>query len=843
MSKFFYKKNKKYGTGGKVKYDNGGNVTGPDTPFKINPMAIDLAKNNPHGYEPGTRAFNRYQNYLDQPTATRNVSADLFNPNLDASFTQGIGGSNRGQFNYSPSLIRTGPDTNIGNEGSKGSYSIGPSFTHSGGFTKDFETGFNRSTLGLNYAYQQPLNRSGSLVGGFEGEMGSLLKGSDTKYGTNIGDITTQHPTRGDGGYGMVSAGLGYYPTTGVSRGISANIGYGSQYSPNAGFTYGIKGHAGPVYGTIDKTAAGFGIGFGAGFPITTRTRKRINDAYRQDFDKGGNVPELDKEILSKRAKMEKDAGYKAYQRQLKEQSKKLANGGIMGQDPSQIYGPEGESIETGGPGSMTFGQANAPDLVIPTMTNPYGIDGNIESGTNINVQSGNPMEDLDILAGRPEGADNILSKRELFDKTKVGQYIGKFQEGANLAGEVTQGVGAVRTGAGLIGQMFDAPDAGGQKNPLISAGRGVLSGAQAGANIGKYLGPKGAAVGTVVGAGLGAISGVVDSVQNRMAANRLEQEERLAFNQNAARSTNEALLSYLKRENQPVVSQPEEVPEDPTKTTAAFGAKIMPDAKSTTLTMGDINPHVSDESWKRYAEQLKMGENAGNKGYDKEKDLWYPFDVGIKGEKNIGWGINMSTFNKEDREKMSKGITTKELETLYSGRIAKHLDKSKDKITKMGGNWDNLPDNVKLALTDFSYNLGSLNKFPKFTQAIIDNDLATAMKEYKRYYKDADGKKHELTLRNKDIYNMLFKSPKSKTEIYKAGGMTKGEYDHKTNPLIVVDKNGNDTGMELTGGEGVYDAEAQNEIEKALKKKNYKRVGKIIEYEINDWKKRGTYS
>ena len=77
----------------------------------------------------------------------------------------------------------------------------------------------------------------------------------------------------------------------------------------------------------------------------------------------------------------------------------------------------------------------------------------------------------------------------------------------------------------------------------------------------------------------------------------------------------------------------------------------------------------------------------------------------------------------------------------------------------------------------------------------------------------------------------------------YASGGMTKGEYSHKTNPLTVVDKNGQDTGMELTGGEGVYDQNAQNKIEQALKNKDYAKVGKIVEYEINDWKRRGMYS
>ena len=49
---------------------------------------------------------------------------------------------------------------------------------------------------------------------------------------------------------------------------------------------------------------------------------------------------------------------------------------------------------------------------------------------------------------------------------------------------------------------------------------------------------------------------------------------------------------------------------------------------------------------------------------------------------------------------------------------------------------------------------------------------------------------------------------PKMKAfESFKAekGGTTKGEFSHDSNPLAVVDKNGEDTGMELTGNEDVF--------------------------------------
>jgi len=220
--------------------------------------------------------------------------------------------------------------------------------------------------------------------------------------------------------------------------------------------------------------------------------------------------------------------------------------------------------------------------------------------------------------------------------------------------------------------------------------------------------------------------------------------------------------------------------------TTEDPGAETLLLDESSNL-MGDINPHVSDENWTSYYNQLKISENAANKGYDKEKDLWFPFDVS-DAERNIGWGINMSTFSKEERERISKGITTVELEQMYSDRIANHLNKTQDYIDtwqgdwtrddKSGntgykgkeGNWNKLPDNLKLALTDFSYNLGGLEKFPKFVTAVMNNDLEGAKAEYKRYWKNK-GVKTELTKRNEEIYKMIFENAKGDGKIYRKGG------------------------------------------------------------------------
>jgi len=153
---------------------------------------------------------------------------------------------------------------------------------------------------------------------------------------------------------------------------------------------------------------------------------------------------------------------------------------------------------------------------------------------------------------------------------------------------------------------------------------------------------------------------------------------------------------------------------------------------------------------------------------------------------------------------------------------------------------WNKGTDKVKMAKALAAYNLGPTGmlrilKKSKNTKDIYNSldwveDLPKETREYVNKILIGGDEDFESE------YKRLYKT-------YKSGGMTQGEYNHTTNPLAVVDSNGNHTGMELTGGEGVYDSKAQNKIELALKKKDYKKVGKIIEYEINDWKKRGMYS
>lgn len=71
----------------------------------------------------------------------------------------------------------------------------------------------------------------------------------------------------------------------------------------------------------------------------------------------------------------------------------------------------------------------------------------------------------------------------------------------------------------------------------------------------------------------------------------------------------------------------------------------------------------------------------------------------------------------------------------------------------------------------------------------------------------------------------------------YNTGGMTQGAYSHKTNPLAVVDKNGQHTGMELTGGEGVFDKPAMEKIKRMVAGGQFKEAGVFVNNEMKTWK------
>tara|TARA_R110000764_G_scaffold38242_3_gene84600 strand:+ start:2001 stop:3017 length:1017 start_codon:yes stop_codon:yes gene_type:complete len=71
----------------------------------------------------------------------------------------------------------------------------------------------------------------------------------------------------------------------------------------------------------------------------------------------------------------------------------------------------------------------------------------------------------------------------------------------------------------------------------------------------------------------------------------------------------------------------------------------------------------------------------------------------------------------------------------------------------------------------------------------------------------------------------------------FQTGGMTQGQYSHSSNPLKVVNKSGQDTGMELTGGEGVFDKPFMGKLQGLLTGGKYQEAGKAVQNEMKTWK------
>jgi len=144
----------------------------------------------------------------------------------------------------------------------------------------------------------------------------------------------------------------------------------------------------------------------------------------------------------------------------------------------------------------------------------------------------------------------------------------------------------------------------------------------------------------------------------------------------------------------------------------------------------------------------VKNLENQQKIGYKNGK--WYPHKSYEGGLPTIAWGHKIK--NKEELNKMISGISDSEAERLLRDdlQIAR---KNVDTYVKKLGVKIPLSSIQTEMLTEFAFNLGGLEKFPKFANAVLNQDWKTAEKESKRYSK---GK--ELTRRNELFRKRYFK-------------------------------------------------------------------------------------
>ena len=119
-----------------------------------------------------------------------------------------------------------------------------------------------------------------------------------------------------------------------------------------------------------------------------------------------------------------------------------------------------------------------------------------------------------------------------------------------------------------------------------------------------------------------------------------------------------------------------------------------------------------------------------GHKLTDKERDSG----------KVYGYNIDKLTMEQ------ANDILQRDLEKAY-----------KDLAKEYGKEFIELDSKRQQMLLDFQFNLGSLEKFPKFTDAVFKNDTATMMKEYKRSFKDPNSGEMKSLGRNKDFNKFFF--------------------------------------------------------------------------------------
>jgi GH24 family phage-related lysozyme (muramidase) len=124
------------------------------------------------------------------------------------------------------------------------------------------------------------------------------------------------------------------------------------------------------------------------------------------------------------------------------------------------------------------------------------------------------------------------------------------------------------------------------------------------------------------------------------------------------------------------------------------------------------------------FADYLKYVENGNKVGYDKNKKLWFPHKSVEGGSDTIAYGHKI-----QSGEDFSAGITDAQAEDLFK----KDIQKAKSQINKELKGIKLTPKQEEMFI-DFVFNMGTLKKFPKFTEFALKNDLEGMKDQYKRY-------------------------------------------------------------------------------------------------------------
>lgn len=157
------------------------------------------------------------------------------------------------------------------------------------------------------------------------------------------------------------------------------------------------------------------------------------------------------------------------------------------------------------------------------------------------------------------------------------------------------------------------------------------------------------------------------------------------------------------------------------------------------------------------FLEYIKLAENASL--LKEGKDAVHRSPEG--GNDTVGYGHKLTDAEKKAGKVY--GIALKDINAQNAEKILMMDLMKRDKAlsARLGKKYDSLDQKRKEMLLDMEFNVGTVEKeFPEFTKAVFKNDMPSALKESKRFYKEENSDKPvELTRRNKLFEQTFFSS------------------------------------------------------------------------------------
>ena len=150
----------------------------------------------------------------------------------------------------------------------------------------------------------------------------------------------------------------------------------------------------------------------------------------------------------------------------------------------------------------------------------------------------------------------------------------------------------------------------------------------------------------------------------------------------------------------------------------------------------------------------VKRLENAEKVGFNNGK--WYPHASPEGGRPTIAYGHKIKTD--KEQQAFAQGIDERASIKLLVKDLMDAKDKVRQYIDKKYRIHLILEDKQMEMLTEFAFNLGGLDKFPNFADAVIRKDWKGAAQEYKRGFTAAGGERRELTRRNQLFFDRYLK-------------------------------------------------------------------------------------